>query len=36
MPKETAMKTYEVFGVKIEKNPPQSKLAELGVSTWNK
>ncbi|KAG4991751.1 hypothetical protein HKD37_09G025783 [Glycine soja] len=37
MPKrETAMKTYEVFGVKIEKNPPQSKLNELGVSTWSK
>ncbi|XP_014504783.1 uncharacterized protein LOC106764866 [Vigna radiata var. radiata] len=36
MPKESAMKTYEVFGVKIEKNPPQSKLTELGVSTWNK
>ncbi|KAG2384924.1 hypothetical protein LR48_Vigan10g054900 [Vigna angularis] len=36
VPKETAMKTYEVFGVKIEKNPPQSKLTELGVSTWNK
>ncbi|ESW24413.1 hypothetical protein PHAVU_004G128600 [Phaseolus vulgaris] len=36
MPKETAMTTYEVFGVKIEKNPHQSKLTELGVSTWNK
>ncbi|MED6220059.1 hypothetical protein PIB30_041373 [Stylosanthes scabra] len=34
MPKETAMKSYEVFGVKIEKNPPQSKLTELGVTTW--
>lgn len=32
--KETAMKTYEVFGVKIEKNPSQSKLTDLGVSTW--
>lgn len=36
MPKETSMTTYEVFGVKIEKNPQQSKLTELGVSTWNK
>ncbi|KAJ8759678.1 hypothetical protein K2173_009768 [Erythroxylum novogranatense] len=26
----------EIFGVKIEKNPPQSKLDELGVSTWPK
>ncbi|MED6203735.1 hypothetical protein PIB30_002504 [Stylosanthes scabra] len=34
MPKETAMKSYEVFGVKIEKNPPQSKLTELGVTAW--
>ncbi|KAL1319189.1 hypothetical protein HN51_071491 [Arachis hypogaea] len=34
MPKETAMKSYEIFGVKIEKNPPQSKLTELGVTTW--
>ncbi|KAG4939777.1 hypothetical protein JHK82_045493 [Glycine max] len=32
--KETSMKTYEVFGVKIEKNPSQSKLTDLGVSTW--
>ncbi|TKY45034.1 hypothetical protein E2542_SST31318 [Spatholobus suberectus] len=36
MPKETATRTYEVFGVKIEKNPPQSKLTELGVATWPK
>ncbi|RDX69377.1 hypothetical protein CR513_51512, partial [Mucuna pruriens] len=36
MPKQNAMRTYEVFGVKIEKNPPQSKLTELGVSTWSK
>ncbi|KAJ1403758.1 hypothetical protein SESBI_27102 [Sesbania bispinosa] len=36
MPKKTAMSNYEVFGVKIEKNPPQSKLTELGVSTWPK
>ncbi|XP_061342681.1 uncharacterized protein LOC133288874 [Gastrolobium bilobum] len=35
-PKETAMPTYEIFGVKIEKNPPQSKLTELGVTTWSK
>lgn len=35
LPKETKMRTYEVFGVKIEKNPPQSRLTELGVSTWN-
>ena len=34
MPKETAMTTYEMFGVKIQKNPPQSKLTELGVTTW--
>ena len=32
--KETSMKTYEVFEVKIEKNPSQSKLTDLGVSTW--
>lgn len=36
MPKETAMATYEAFGVRIEKNPSQSKLNELGVSTWPK
>ncbi|XP_074263187.1 uncharacterized protein LOC141585998 [Silene latifolia] len=26
----------EIFGVKIEKNPPQSKLDQLGVTTWPK
>ncbi|CAK7340072.1 unnamed protein product [Dovyalis caffra] len=31
-----AATTIEIFGVKIEKNPPQSKLDELGVSTWKK
>ncbi|CAL0303531.1 unnamed protein product [Lupinus luteus] len=37
MPKETAMpKTYEIFGVTIHKNPTQSKLTELGVTTWPK
>ncbi|WJX71658.1 hypothetical protein P8452_55630 [Trifolium repens] len=37
MPKETAMSTtYEVFGVKIHKNPSKSKLNQLGVSTWPK
>ncbi|KAE9617231.1 hypothetical protein Lal_00034993 [Lupinus albus] len=37
LPKETAMpKTYEIFGVKIHKNSPQSKLTELGVTTWPK
>ncbi|KAK6940418.1 (S)-ureidoglycine aminohydrolase, cupin domain [Dillenia turbinata] len=24
----------EIFGVKIHKNPPQSKLDQLGVTTW--
>ncbi|KAK6937910.1 (S)-ureidoglycine aminohydrolase, cupin domain [Dillenia turbinata] len=24
----------EIFGVKIHKNPPQSKLNQFGVSTW--
>ncbi|XP_054788115.1 uncharacterized protein LOC129293976 [Prosopis cineraria] len=33
--KETAPVTTEIFGVKIEKNPLQSKLTELGVSTWS-
>ncbi|XP_057446444.1 uncharacterized protein LOC130738476 [Lotus japonicus] len=38
LPKKTAMSTTtrEVFGVKIQKNPPESKLTELGVSTWSK
>lgn len=26
----------EKFGVKIQKNPPESKLTELGVRTWPK
>ncbi|KAK9271112.1 hypothetical protein L1049_026701 [Liquidambar formosana] len=26
----------EIFGVKIERNPPESKLTELGVTTWPK
>jgi len=30
------MAAYEVFGVKIEKNPSKSRLIELGVSTWPK
>ncbi|AES93635.1 putative rmlC-like jelly roll protein [Medicago truncatula] len=30
------MAAYEVFGVKIEKNPSKSKLIELSVSTWPK
>ncbi|CAL5185026.1 unnamed protein product [Lathyrus oleraceus] len=34
--KETSMASYEVFGVKIEKNPSKSKLSELGVSSWPK
>ncbi|KAJ4713921.1 RmlC-like cupins superfamily protein [Melia azedarach] len=28
--------TTEIFGVKIEKNPPQSKISELGVTSWPK
>ncbi|KAK4283213.1 hypothetical protein QN277_000188 [Acacia crassicarpa] len=32
---ETASSTSEILGVKIEKNPPQSKLTELGVSAWS-
>ncbi|XP_044510105.1 uncharacterized protein LOC123228697 [Mangifera indica] len=28
--------TTEIFGVKIQKNPPQSKLDELDVSSWPK
>lgn len=36
-PKETAMATTtEILGVKIHKNPPQSKLTGLGVATWPK
>ncbi|KAK9742814.1 hypothetical protein RND81_03G199200 [Saponaria officinalis] len=26
----------EIHGVKIEKNPPQSKLDQLGVTSWSK
>ncbi|KAJ4827503.1 hypothetical protein Tsubulata_024618 [Turnera subulata] len=33
---DMATTTTEIFGVKIEKNPPQSKLDELGVTTWSK
>ncbi|XLU45289.1 hypothetical protein S245_040103 [Arachis hypogaea] len=33
MPKETAIKSYEMFGVEIEKNPPLSTLIELDVTT---
>ncbi|ESR55093.1 Cupin 3 domain-containing protein [Citrus sinensis] len=32
----TTAATAEIFGVKIEKNPPQSKLSELGVTSWPK
>ncbi|CAN6712475.1 unnamed protein product [Malus baccata var. baccata] len=32
---ETPMAANE-FGVKVEKNPTQSKLTELGVATWPK
>ncbi|XP_031286750.1 uncharacterized protein LOC116145430 [Pistacia vera] len=32
----TTTTTTEIFGVKIEKNPPQSKLDELDVSSWPK
>ncbi|KAK2658410.1 hypothetical protein Ddye_004943 [Dipteronia dyeriana] len=28
--------TSDIFGVKIEKNPPPSKLAHLGVTSWPK
>lgn len=34
-PEETPMAT-NTFGVKVEKNPTQSKLTELGVTTWPK
>ncbi|XP_065878516.1 uncharacterized protein [Euphorbia lathyris] len=26
----------EIYGVKIEKNPPQSKIDELGITAWPK
>ncbi|EEF34185.1 conserved hypothetical protein [Ricinus communis] len=32
----TTTATTHIFGVKIEKNPSQSKLDELGVTTWPK
>lgn len=28
--------TIEKLGVKIERNPPESKLTELGVRQWPK
>lgn len=34
-PEETPM-AINTFGVKIEKNPTQSKLTDLGVTTWPK
>ncbi|KAL3737051.1 hypothetical protein ACJRO7_025903 [Eucalyptus globulus] len=33
---EDARLVTEIHGVKIEKNPPQSKLDELGVADWPK
>ncbi|KAJ4826058.1 hypothetical protein Tsubulata_000715 [Turnera subulata] len=33
---DVTITTIEIFGVKIEKNPPQSKLDELGVTTLSK
>ncbi|XP_050376245.1 uncharacterized protein LOC126793691 [Argentina anserina] len=37
-PKPTPMATLptNAFGVKVEKNPTQSQLTELGVTTWPK
>ncbi|XP_059448987.1 uncharacterized protein LOC132180253 [Corylus avellana] len=32
--KEESPVATEIFGVKIEKNPPESRLVELGVRTW--
>jgi len=32
--KEESPMATEIFGVKIEKNPPESRLVELGVRTW--
>ncbi|CAM9002799.1 unnamed protein product [Rhodiola kirilowii] len=32
---QTTVET-DIFGVKIIKNPPQSKLTDLGVSSWRK
>ncbi|KAH7568421.1 hypothetical protein JRO89_XS07G0296600 [Xanthoceras sorbifolium] len=31
---QQSVSTTEIFGVKIEKNPPPSKLAHLGVTSW--
>ncbi|XP_021756282.1 uncharacterized protein LOC110721441 [Chenopodium quinoa] len=33
---ENGASIFEQFGVKIDKNPPQSKLDELQVNTWSK
>ncbi|XP_031286659.1 uncharacterized protein LOC116145346 [Pistacia vera] len=33
---ETMSTTIEKLGVKIERNPPESKLTELGVKKWPK
>lgn len=33
--KEESPMATEIFGVKIEKNPPESRLVELGVRTWH-
>ncbi len=33
---QQASMATERFGVKIESNPPESKLTELGVTTWPK
>lgn len=30
------MTTIEKLGIKIERNPPESKLTELGVRSWPK
>ncbi|KAK4860194.1 hypothetical protein QYF36_019074 [Acer negundo] len=35
-PKPRKSMSTEIFGVKIEKNPPPSKLAHLGVTSWPK
>lgn len=33
---ETMSTTIEKLGVKIERNPPESKLTELAVRQWPK
>ncbi|XP_021748111.1 uncharacterized protein LOC110713967 [Chenopodium quinoa] len=33
---ENGASIFKQFGVKIDKNPPQSKLDELQVNTWSK